>query len=416
VLVTSSLCFLAMALLGSLPGQDAKGLAIRAGKALIVPPEGKQVINDAIILVKGGKIERVGPAATTEIPEGYAVEDARDSWVMPGMIDLHCHTASTNFFVNDLNDMVYLANPGLRASTSIVPANRNLRQQVAGGLTSVLYIPGSGTNMGGQGVLLKTGLDEYERMEIRNPGSLKLAQAGNPERWTITVSRSLMNWNTRNTFRRGLNYAKRWVAHEEGKGPKPERNPQWDVFRDLLSGATQVSTHTQIYQVVLMTITMVRQELGLDVYIDHGSFDGWRTGALAQAAGVPAILGPRAISPHIFVEYRPGMFIANDNDGAVFGMAAKYQEQGHTMIGFNTDSPVIPGEELPLQAGMAVRYGLDGNEPLTLKQIGARIGLTRERVRQIEIESLRKLNQRLNSDRPLAAIRARESVRQRRSA
>jgi RNA polymerase primary sigma factor len=65
---------------------------------------------------------------------------------------------------------------------------------------------------------------------------------------------------------------------------------------------------------------------------------------------------------------------------------------------------------------LRLRYGLDGDEPLTLKQIGARIGLTRERVRQIEIESLRKLNQRLNSDRPLAAIRARESVRRRRSA
>jgi len=65
---------------------------------------------------------------------------------------------------------------------------------------------------------------------------------------------------------------------------------------------------------------------------------------------------------------------------------------------------------------LRLRYGLDGDEPLTLKQIGARIGLTRERVRQIEIESLRKLNQRLNSDRPLTAVRARESVRQRRSA
>ncbi len=52
---------------------------------------------------------------------------------------------------------------------------------------------------------------------------------------------------------------------------------------------------------------------------------------------------------------------------------------------------------------LRLRYGLDGNEPLTLKQIGAEIGLTRERVRQIEIESLRKLNNRLNSDNPFSA-------------
>src|SRR6185369_8447154 len=100
--------------------------------------------------------------------------------------------------------------------------------------------------------------DRYEEMEIRNPGSLKLAQAGNPERWAIGVGRSLMNWNTRNTFRRGLAYARTYVEarkrHEEKTGPAPERNIQWDVFPWLLEKKTQVSTHTQMYQVIEMTL------------------------------------------------------------------------------------------------------------------------------------------------------------------
>lgn len=47
---------------------------------------------------------------------------------------------------------------------------------------------------------------------------------------------------------------------------------------------------------------------------------------------------------------------------------------------------------------LRLRYGLDGDEPMTLKEIGEHIGLTRERVRQLEIEALKKLNQRLTAE------------------
>ena len=51
-------------------------------------------------------------------------------------------------------------------------------------------------------------------------------------------------------------------------------------------------------------------------------------------------------------------------------------------------------------AVVKMRYGLCGHETRTLKEIGARLGLTRERVRQIEIEVLNRLGESLEGIRP----------------
>ena len=50
-------------------------------------------------------------------------------------------------------------------------------------------------------------------------------------------------------------------------------------------------------------------------------------------------------------------------------------------------------DQLDQRAGTIIklRFGLTGNEPMTLKEIGAILGLTRERVRQIESETLASL-------------------------
>ncbi len=49
---------------------------------------------------------------------------------------------------------------------------------------------------------------------------------------------------------------------------------------------------------------------------------------------------------------------------------------------------------------LRLRYGLDGEDPMTLKQIGERIGLTRERVRQIEHESIGMLRTAMIAGEP----------------
>jgi RNA polymerase primary sigma factor len=48
-------------------------------------------------------------------------------------------------------------------------------------------------------------------------------------------------------------------------------------------------------------------------------------------------------------------------------------------------------------AVLRLRYGLEGGQPLTLNEIGERLGLTRERIRQIEKDALIKLREQLEA-------------------
>jgi RNA polymerase primary sigma factor len=68
-------------------------------------------------------------------------------------------------------------------------------------------------------------------------------------------------------------------------------------------------------------------------------------------------------------------------------------------------------DELDERAGRIIklRFGLGGGEPMTLKEIGAILGLTRERVRQIEGETLASLAMELDAS-PRASLRIRRGA------
>ena len=321
--------------------------ALRCAK-LLTCADDRPVIDDAVVVVVDGAIAAVGRHGEVELPAGVELHDLGERWLMPGMVDLHCHVAGSM----DINGAVYQANPGLRVRASVRPENPPLRVGLASGVTTVLFIPGSATNFGGQGVLLKTAGEHYDDVLVRDPGSLKLAQADNPKAWGWRMMRSALNFQIRDTLLRGVGYARAWEAFEAGDGPEPVREPQYDIFRDLVANRAQISAHTQQAQVIAATVRLAKITAGLPVFIDHGTMDGFKVAHYAEEHGVPAILGPRSISSQ-----NKGR--GYHHDGKIVGVAAEYEKRGHSAIGFNTDAPVIPQEELQLQAAIGVRFGFD---------------------------------------------------------
>lgn len=337
-------------------GPDSFPTKPYAFKAKKVIPVTGPPIEDGVVLTHDKKITAIGKSSEIAIPADYEVIDFGDAWILPGFVDLHCHIASKSF---DINDTVHPTNPEFRTMDLITTDHPQIKRAVAGGITSVLYIPGSGSNMGGWGTLTKTAGTSPEEALIRFPGSLKIAQAGNPERYTgdLGMTRMGMNENLRFVLERGKRYYEAWEAFEHGKGPKPEVKPDLEYLRGLFRHEYPVTVHTQIYQVVLSTLRELRDEFGLWVVIDHGTFDAYRLSQDCLERGVPVVNGPR----EYFFDRDNGRFIGLADAwyrGGRHGWPYVVKGVGQDGIAINTDAPVVAEEQLPLQAAVSVRLGL----------------------------------------------------------
>jgi imidazolonepropionase-like amidohydrolase len=58
---------------------------------------GQSPIPDAVVIIEGARIARVGPAAATPVPAGAAVVDVRGKFVTAGLMDMHNHVQVGGF-------------------------------------------------------------------------------------------------------------------------------------------------------------------------------------------------------------------------------------------------------------------------------------------------------------------------------
>ena len=68
------------------PGGD---LVVDGGTLL--DPQTGDVIEDAVLVIRGGKVSAVGKRGSVEIPSDVPKLDAHGQWVLPGLVDAHTH-------------------------------------------------------------------------------------------------------------------------------------------------------------------------------------------------------------------------------------------------------------------------------------------------------------------------------------
>jgi imidazolonepropionase-like amidohydrolase len=333
------------------PAAEPADTAILALK--IVPMEGS-VIDNGVLLLGGGTIVGLGPREKIEVPPAATVIDASDRWVMPGIVEAHCHMGLDG----GLNDMVFPINPDLAVGDCIDFESRALKFAVAEGVTTINTMPGSGTNHAGYSVIVKTAGEDREQRLVRDPGCMKIAQAYNPERDSDDMggTRMGMAYLLRRHLREGKAYAAAWREYEEGKRTeKPALRRDLERIRLVFAGKVPVINHTYSGWGVAESIRLFREEFGLDLIATHTAFGGFQSGAYAaeRATQVHINIGPR------LVEYRAL------RDGKIHNMASEYYKRGVRNLSINTDAfsfsytRLSPLQHLFYQAATAAHYGLE---------------------------------------------------------
>ena len=82
--------FLIMVLAASLLAQQPGGIVVIQG-ATVITATGRPAIRNAAIVIENGKIRDIGARADVKVPSGAQMVDARNKWIIPGLIDAHVH-------------------------------------------------------------------------------------------------------------------------------------------------------------------------------------------------------------------------------------------------------------------------------------------------------------------------------------
>jgi len=246
-------------------------------------------LEQASLLMSGGKIVFVGEGAT---PANVNTIDVKGAWVTPGLIDVHSHLgvyASPGVKAHsDGNEMTNPATPNVWAEHSVWPQDPGFSRALAGGVTTLQSLPGSGNLFGGRGVTLKNVYStSYQGMKFPGaPHGLKMACGENPKRYyggkgRLPSTRMGNMASYREQWISAQKYIDDWAAYDQkiadGKddAKAPKRDLKLETLAAVLKG--EVLVHMHCYRAdEMMTILDMAEEFGYKVGTFHHGVEAYK--------------------------------------------------------------------------------------------------------------------------------------------
>ena len=260
----------------------------------ILPMEGKTIEN-GYVQTKGEVIKELGKMEQAPSPgKREEVLDVKGAWVMPGLIDAHCHVGimeeKRGTAGDDCNEATDPITPAVRAVDGVNPMDPAFHDAIIAGITSLMTGPGSANVVGGQSIFLKTHGRCVDEMAVLNPAAMKAAFGENPK--NEYGGRDLMpgtRMGTAALLREVLFQAKQYQK-EKQEGTLEKEDFQMEPWLPVLEKKIPLKTHAHRADDILTAIRIAK-EFEIDLTLDHCT-EGHLIAEEIAESGFPAIIGP----------------------------------------------------------------------------------------------------------------------------
>lgn len=246
-------------------------------------------IDGGTVLIRDGKIEAVG--AQIVPPASYDVIDLKGKFVTPGLIDAHSHLgvypSPSVPAHSDGNELTDPNTAGVWAEHSVWPQDPGFNLARAGGVTTLLVLPGSGNLIGGRSVTLRN-VPARTVQEMKFPGApygLKMACGENPKRVYGSRNRapSTRMGNVagyRTAWINAADYARKWddyraKADKGEKADPPKRDLQLETLAGVLKGEIIVENHCYRADEMVQMIG-IANEFGYRITAFHHALEAFK--------------------------------------------------------------------------------------------------------------------------------------------
>jgi imidazolonepropionase-like amidohydrolase len=293
---------------------------------------------------------------------------------MPGLVDTHSHVGG-----GQGGDASGPVQPDVRILDSINVRDAGFRKCLAGGLTTLNIMPGSGHLASGQTVYVKLRragtIDDllYRDAGGRPRGGLKMANGTNSQKdppfpGTRGKSAALV----RQRFLKALAYRDKRARAAGDEEKVPDRDLELEALVDVLEKRKIVHHHCHRADDII-TVLRLREEFGFAVVLHHVS-EAWKVAPEIARAGVGC---------SVIVLDSPGGKLEAADFSLITGAVL---EEAGVPCALHTDDPVTDSRLFLRTAALAVRAGMSRAKALeSLTLAGAKMLGLGDRIGSLDV-------------------------------